>query len=89
MTQAECMHFWLDAVENRLRAWEVAKALGLREASKEIHGDNGRLPWIAARLTKVGGGCPTVQSLHELFAKIDAGPLWAPGKHNVLSLIHI
>ena len=57
MTQAELMHSWLNAPENRLCAWEVAKALGLREASKEIHGDKGRLPWIAARLTKVGGGC--------------------------------
>ena len=64
MTQAELMHAWLHAPENRLCAWEVAKALGLREASKEILGDKGRLPWIAARLTKVGGGCPTVQSLH-------------------------
>ena len=35
MTQAELMHFWLNAPENRLCAWEVAKALGLREASKE------------------------------------------------------
>jgi len=82
MTQAELMRSWLHAPENRLCAWEVAKALGLREVSKEIHGDKGSLPWIAARLTKVGGGCPTVQSLHELFAKIDADPLWFPGKHN-------
>ena len=57
MTQAELMHSWLNAPENRLCAWEVAKALGLREASKEIHGDKGSLTWIAARLTKVGGGC--------------------------------
>ena len=52
MTQAELMHSWLNAPENRLCAWEVAKALGLRGASKEIHGDKGRLPWIAARLTR-------------------------------------
>lgn len=81
-SQAECKQFWLDAPKNRLCAWEVAKALGLREASKEIHGGHGRLPWIAARLTKVGGGCPAVQSLHELFAKIDADPEWFPGKHS-------
>ena len=29
---------WLEAPEDRLCAWEVAKALGLREASKELHG---------------------------------------------------
>ena len=82
MTQADLKHAWLCAPENRLCAWEIAKALGLREASIEIHGCNGRLPWIAARLCKVGGGCPTVQSLHELFAKIDADPEWFPGKHS-------
>ena len=29
----------------------------------------------------MGGACPTVQSLTELFAKIDANPNWLPGKH--------
>ena len=82
MTQADLKHAWLHAPDNRLCAWEVAKALGLHEASIKMHGSNGRLPWIAARLCKVGGGCPTVQSLHELlFAEIDADPEWFPGKH--------
>ena len=81
MKQAELRRIWLDAPANRLCAWEVAKALGLREASKEIHGGNGRLPWIAARLKKVGGGCPTAPSLHELFSKIDSDSDWFPGKH--------
>ena len=62
MTQAEHRRFWLAAPENRLCAWEVAKALGLCAASEEIHGGKGRLSWIAARLTKVGGGCPTVRA---------------------------
>ena len=35
MMQAERMHFWLDAPENRLRAWEVAKALGLVDSHLE------------------------------------------------------
>ena len=38
MKQAELRRIWLDAPANRLCAWEVAKAVGLREASKEIHG---------------------------------------------------
>ena len=58
----------------------MPKARGLREASKEIHGDKGRLPWIAAWLTKVGGGCPNVQFLQELFAKINADPECPPAK---------
>ena len=80
ISQAALRHAWLNAPANRLCAWEVAKALGLRAASREIHGGNGRLSWIAARLKKVGGGCPSVQSLHELFAKIDADAEWFPGK---------
>lgn len=55
---------------------------GLREASKEIHGGVPNLPWIAQRVTKVGGGNPDRASLHELFAKVDADPQWFPGKHN-------
>ena len=66
----------------RLCAWEVAKAVGLRDASKEIHGGKPNLPWIAERLTKVGGGSPSTPSLHELFAKVDADKDWFPGKNN-------
>ena len=60
----------------------MAKALGLREASKELHGDQLNLPWIAARVSKVGGGHPTPPSLHEMFVKIDNDPDWFPGKHS-------
>ena len=72
---------WTSAPNGRLCPWEVAKALGLREASRELHGGAPRLPWIAGRLEKVGGGSPSTQALHELFAKIDADPEWFPGKH--------
>ena len=82
ITQDSLRHLWHCGQEGRLSAWQVAKALGLREASRELHGDSGNLPWIAARLVKIGGGIPTPQSLHELFAKIDADPDWFPGKHN-------
>ena len=73
---------WRDAPEGRLCAWEVAKAIGLREASKEIHSGAPNLPRIAERLTKVGGGSPSTPSLHELFAKMDADEEWFPGKHS-------
>ena len=73
---------WHAAPVGRLSPWETAKALGLREASKELHGGTGNLPWIAARLSKVGGGHPGAPALCELFAKVDADPDWFPGKHN-------
>ena len=73
---------WKSAQHGRLCAWEMAKALALREASKEIHGGKLNVPWIAARVTKQGGGSPAPPSLHELYAKVDADPDWYPGKHN-------
>ena len=80
MDQETLRRAWLDAPANRLCAWEVAKALGLREASKEIHIGNVSLPWIAARATKVDGGSPSTPALHQLFGKIDADPERFPGK---------
>ena len=81
MDQEALRRAWLDAPANRLCAWEVAKALGLREASKDIHSGNVNLPWIAARVAKVDGGNPSRSALHQLFDKIDADPEWFPGKH--------
>ena len=80
MDQEALRRAWLDAPANRLCAWEVAKALGLREASKDIHSGNVNLPWIAARVAKVDGGNPSRSALHQLFDKIDVDPEWFPGK---------
>ena len=82
MSQEALRSLWLDAPVGRLCAWEVAKALGLREASKELEGGEPNIPWIASRLTKVGGGSPTKQSLHELFNKVEDDSEWFPGKHS-------
>ena len=71
MDQDTLRRAWLYAPGNRLCAWEVAKALGLREASKEIHNGTVSLPWVAARVTKVGGGRPNTSALHQLFGKIN------------------
>ena len=81
MTQDVMRSLWLGEQHGRLSAWEQAKALGLREASKEIHTGRTRLEWIAARVTKVGGGHPSTPSLHEFFAKVDADKDWFPGKN--------
>ena len=82
MDQQSLRAFWLDAPEGRLCPWEQAKALGLREASRELHGGKTNLPWIAARISKVGGGHPQKGSLHEFFKLVDADKDWFPGKHN-------
>ena len=74
--------FWLSSSPGHLSKWEQAKALGLREASKEIHGGQANVPWICARLVKTGGGQPQRAALHELFKKVDADPDWFPGKHS-------
>lgn len=73
---------WLHSAPGRLCPWEQAKALSLREASKEIHGGKERVPWICAHLTKTGGGHPQRAALHEFFQKVDADPAWFPGKHD-------
>ena len=75
-------NFWLTSPPDRLSPWEQAKALGLREASKEIHRGKPNVPWICARLVKTGGGQPQRAAIHEFFRKVDADPDWFPGKHN-------
>ena len=72
---------WLAAAPGSLCAWEQAKALAFREASKELHGGKVKLAWVASKLTKQGGGTPQKGSLSEFFAKVDADPEWFPGKH--------
>ena len=48
--------FWLSSSPGHLSKWEQAKALGLREASKEIHGGQANVPWsVSAAVTELGG----------------------------------
>ena len=82
MDQDSLRCLWLHGQEGRLSPWEQAKALGLREASRDLHHGKTNLPWIAARLTKIGGGHPTKGSLHEFFKRVDSDDAWFPGKHN-------
>lgn len=83
MTAQELLrNFWLSGPPGHLSPWEQAKALGLREASKEIHDGMVNGPWICARLTKTGGGQPQRPALHQFFQKVDADPDWFPGKHS-------
>ena len=51
MAQEQLRGVWLRAQHGRLCAWEQAKALALREVSREIHGRT-QLEWIAARVER-------------------------------------
>ena len=83
MDQEQMRAYWRSAPAGRLCPWEQAKALALREVGKKLKdGEPPTLDWIAARVTKVGGGHPEKGSLSEFFAKVDADPDWFPGKHN-------
>jgi hypothetical protein len=81
MDQEQMRAYWRSAPAGRLCPWEQAKALALREVGQN-EGKPPTLDWIAARLTKVGGGHPEKSALSEFFLKVDADQDWFPGKHN-------
>ena len=81
MTQAILRDAWHSAPEGRMSAWQQARALGLREASRELHNGRAQLAWIADRVEKVGGGSPTPSALCMFFKLVDNDPDWFPGKH--------
>ena len=54
---------WKQGSKGGLNAWEQAKALAFREASKEAFDGQVRLGWACGKLTKKGGGCPKKGSL--------------------------
>ena len=53
MSQAALCEAWMSAPAGRMSAWQQAKALGLREASRELHKGRAQLMWIADRVEKV------------------------------------
>ena len=80
-SQEDLRAHWHGGKHGCLSPWQQALALGLREASKELHGET-CLPWICERVTKNGGGHPEPQSMWEFLRKVDADEDWFPGKHN-------
>ena len=63
---------WLSAPHGRLSPWQQARALALREASRELHSGRTQLEWVAARVKKVGGGSPGQDALHKFFKLVDS-----------------
>ena len=80
--QSVLQRAWSQAPRGRLSPWMEAKAWGLREGWRDLHdgSEHGMLTWIAKRVTKGGGGNPTVESVRRLFEKISSDPDWFPGK---------
>ena len=78
---------WHRSAPGSLTPWETVRALGLRDACRELHGGNACVTWIASRLRKTdstgksySADHPAQSSVSELFQKIDADPMWFPGK---------
>ena len=74
---------WHSAPHGRLSPWQQARALALREASRELHAGRTQLQWVADRVEKVGGGHPGQDSLHKFFKLVDEDPEWFPGKQHL------
>ena len=79
--QASLKALWLRGNAGCLSAREQLKVWALRESWKEYNeGVYGMYSWISERVTKVGGGAPTTNSVKDLLAKIDEDEEWFPGK---------
>ena len=61
---------WLSAPPGRVSPWQQARALALREVSRELHAGRTHLEWVAARVEKVDGGNPGQDALHKFFTKV-------------------
>ena len=55
VSQKELAELWHSAKAGGLSPWQQALALGLREASKDVHGEP-KLKWIAERVKKDSEG---------------------------------
>jgi hypothetical protein len=88
-SQDDLRHFWHSSAPDRLSPWQQAFALGLREASKEIHEGHVYVNWIASKLRKTDGtgkayseDAPSHGSVSVLLKQIGDDPTWFPGKHS-------
>ena len=74
---------WLDAKDGSLSGREQAKACALRELWKDSgKADHGMKSYVAGKLRKKGGGCPSREAVRRFFEKVDADDEWFPGKAN-------
>lgn len=78
-SQRETGEWWHGAKAGGLSPWQQALALGMREASKELHGQP-KLGWIAQRVKKADGSSPSASAVCQFFKRVDSDPDWFPGK---------
>ena len=84
--QESLRDLWLHGQHGTLAPREQLKVWALREAwqhtaqAAQAQSSYGLFTWIAARVEKVGGGNPTVNSVKSMLAIMDADNEWFPGK---------
>ena len=79
--QLELKDLWLAGPDGQLCALEEMKAWALREVWRQDgRGDYGMCAFIAKKVHKNDGSCPTRNSVRKLLEQIDADPEWYPGK---------
>ena len=72
---------WLGGRDGNLSALAQARAWALREVWRgEKDSEHGMYAYIAAKLTKIGGGRPRGEAVQRLLAQVDNDPEWFPGK---------
>ena len=79
VSQKELAEFWHGAKAGGLSPWQQALALGLREASKELHGQP-NFTWISQRVKKADGSHPSTPAVWQFFQRVDNDSEWFPGK---------
>ena len=81
-SQSALREFWRGGQADRMCALEIAKAWALREASRELHGGEDKLPMCRCAGGQKRWHSPSREALRQLFVTIDSDPDWFPGKHN-------
>ena len=89
LSQEDLETFWHSSAPGRLTPWQQAFALGLAEASKEIHGGHVAVGWITKKLRKTDSTgqkytnkAPGHGAVSDFFSKVKSDPRWFPGKQS-------
>ena len=73
---------WKEGREGALSPLEQMRAWALREAQKDLGGEEAvNRQKIADRVTKVGGGHPSREAIRKFLDRVDEDPDWYPGKN--------
>ena len=73
---------WKEGREGALSPLEQMRAWALREAQKDLGGEEAvNHQKIADRVTKVGGGHPSREAIRKFLDRVDEDSDWYPGKN--------